>query len=752
VFSAGTHNAYVSGGYVTGTSRRYVGEARLERDTDGYSIMSVFPYEGVLTGGEELQMCDYVSLKVNKEDFATSPFSDGNYGESNSSHTFHALKSNQYYYDSGHVKSDINQKLPVLESLTLDNLSEGGIISGASVLKYSELITNGVTVGGAKPNVCKQTVLKVDSYFTDEGAGSIVFSAGTHNAYVSGGYVTGASGPLYKNSTQYSNYQVDSSSYGGTIENSSLVQVLRVCNVVDPNMGDTRYGEVDSQREFINTGAQYTFSTTELVDVAAANPLPINISVWGGDCFVAAHTFKVCDSTFSVVNVTKQYGSPETRNDLVDSWGKVYLVPKESETDSVFMMPAPLKGCSQFVQLYLESEYNGEALAKDILTKGVSAGTTYVSVMSSKQNNRSPLTYNYNKNLNKNNEDKIYIPLPETNIIRYDFNSRVNYSDIKIYNSSEQGFDVFRVGNIFDQEESGGSITKLALAGDSLYSIQTKRISYLPVGERLLESTDAGQISVGTSGVITTPRVIDPSRGSQHLKAIVETGGSILIPDNFNKAIYSLNGQELSIISDKFVASLWRENFGTVIAEKDLISVHDPIRKEYWIVSPDFCYLYNYALEKFIGDYEFTNLLGGKFTNQGLYLIGKESNQISVYSMYTGTNSLFGTTVVPRVKFVVNPEADFSKTFDDMMFVATDRLDYVDLEVERESALGDQTVSNMSLDAIGHEGNFRVKTLRDSSTSRLRGLRMFCTTFWKSSSSVLSGVFTKYRLSARTPF
>jgi hypothetical protein len=103
---------------------------------------------------------------------------------------------------------------------------------------------------------------------------------------------------------------------------------------------------------------------------------------------------------------------------------------------------------------------------------------------------------------------------------------------------------------------------------------------------------------------------------------------------------------------------------------------------------------------------------------------------------------------------IVNPAPDFSKTFDNQMFVATERLDTVDWEVEREQSLGNQTVVGTIIDSISVENNFRVKTMRDGDSARLRGLRLLTTVNWKNDNTVsaLSAVLTKYRLSSRTPF
>jgi hypothetical protein len=268
-----------------------------------------------------------------------------------------------------------------------------------------------------------------------------------------------------------------------------------------------------------------------------------------------------------------------------------------------------------------------------------------------------------------------------------------------------------------------------------------------------LEQTDAGTIAVGTSDVIGRAITVDSFRGSQHLGGIVETGSAVYLPDNFNKSVYLLNREGLTPISAIGNESVFRSIFSSEITERTVRSIYDPIRRHYWLIGSNFCHIFHES-GVWVANLEFdSRLLGGVYTNQNLYLLGKISNQISVFSMYTGTvNDFMGTTVVPRAKFVINADTDFSKIFDNMMFVATERLDSVDLEVEREAQLPDQEVLGMNLDVDSVEGNYRIKTLRDNQSSRLRGIRAIATVKWGDVLSALSSVVTKYRLTRRHPY
>lgn len=774
-----------TGGSVGATwAKRRNGEAQFARKTD-YNMAALFPQENiyenkdyVFKGYEKINTVDYVFAKANIINYGDVVYY-GNNVNTDISATFYGLEHDHYYYhDTSTSKTAINEDASLIDAVYMDNYSSGTTMSGAKIETYGDLQTTGVTLG-YKPNVQRKVVCKLNTSLEDEGAKSISFSVGTHNAYAGNGFVYASSGLKYQAAGTYDSRYFYINNTPNAFPTTPF-QVIRIANVINPNVGDDRYGDKDSQREFISTGTVYTFTESQLASVQNKVSLPVSVDVFGGDCFISSHVFKVIDSTYSVVRAEKMYGGTlfgdtASFDYQAGLWGTVFKIA----TDAVLCMPVALKGVSQFVQVFLESEYVGQAMDKDVLvikTSGgspITAGTSYVqnleNTTGAKSSNRTSLAYNTNINLKLNNTNKVYYaPLDYyDSIIQSNFGARIHYSDIKLYNSTEQGFDTFRVANYYDLEEAGGNLTKIAQAGDALFAIQTKRVSYLPAGERLLETTDAGILSVGASGVIGKPRILDATRGSQHLGAIVENGAEIFIADNINKAVYMLTGlkgstgNQLMPISDLGVASLFREKMGTVFVEKNLGTVYDPVRKEFWFYSktaPYFCYVYNAALQQWVSNYEFASdalLCGGEWTNQNLFVVGKTGGQITIYKMYTGDyNVLFGKEVTPRVTFVVNPDEGFSKTFDDMSLVASERLDNIDLVVERELSMGNQIASEINVDVFPVEGNYRIKVLRDPKEERLRGLRMLSTLRWKliNVGSTISAIYTKYRLSSRHPF
>jgi hypothetical protein len=732
-------------------------------DTEGYQFSMLFPPDTMysetpyqFTGSEKLDVVDYVLMKANivdKDATKTPTVVSGEDINTNISGNLYGLQDEQYYFHSTWngkaIDSDL-RNIPIVDSETFTTFGQPASVGGNSVMDYDALQTQGVDFG-FKPTVQKCAVVKLANYAPDIIEIGGTFSAGTLNPYSPGAEVVAGAGVRYETTlsnkliNEYSNYSV-----------GKYVGAISVANVVI-GLGDDRYGDADTSHEFISTGAKYTFTESEVESLIAGDPVSVDINVFGGDCFVGPHLFKVTDSHYSITaNNTNANGS-DIHTEIA-KWSKVFTVdPNFLVPSYVIRMPVALEGAAQFVQVVLESEYNGEVREQDIVNAVDDESGIPIYNVDTKEAMRTPLTYNYNRNLSQQNDQKIFVPKPQYSFEQNYFGARVVYSDIKIYNSDAVGFDVFRVGDLHDLEEKNGNITKLALSGDDLIAIQERGIIYLPTGSQQIEQSDSGTLAVRSGDVIGKPIVIDSERGSQHLRSIIETGGTIYIADNRNKAIYSITGRDFQIISDLDNDSSFREMLNAEIPEKNLFGVYDPIRKEYWIVDNEshVCHIFNEKYKGWVGEYDFTSaskLFAGASTNQKLYLIGKNDDLV-VAEMYTGTvNQLFGESVTPSITVVCNPDEPVAKTFDNLLISSNQRLDEIDVVVERETELGNQTVSGMNIDTSPVEGSYRIKTLRDASGSRLRGLRALMTIKFKAVKSTLREIATKYRHSARTPW
>jgi hypothetical protein len=747
----------------SGTNTHVPGEVKLSAGNSTPAWM-VFPPEfmynnggtGTFTfsGSEKMDYVDYALLRLSADDETTTKPETLVIGDDVNTQitgTFYALADNQYYFDSSSSGKSIisaRKNIAVVDNELFNNFGEPATLSGKSVMDYEALQTGNVTLG-FKPNVQKGAVIATaDNAFANiSTSGALVFSAATLNAYSPGGYICGSSGPRYE-SNLTNNYLTNYSGY----TSNSYVTGIGIVNI-KAGYGDDRYGEIDDIAEFISTGAKYTFTESEIATLEGGGSVAVDLDVWGGDCFVGPQIFKIADTAYSVTNQTKNNNAAQTTAELLSKWNNVLY--KDIAGQSFLCLPVAVESAAQFIQVVIESEYNGEVREQDYLT--YSSGAMPI-LTSTPAIARSPLTYRYNANLNQNNSQRIYVTEPQFSYKQNEFAARVVYSDIKIYNSDQAGFDIFRALNFYDLDEKYRPITKLALAANDLYSIHEQGVLYLPVGENQIQQSDANILAVRTGDVIGKPIIVDSERGSQHLKSVVETGGRVFFADNRNKSIYSVSGQQLSFIT-KDNETIFRNMLATQIEGRYLVGFYDPVRNEYWIAdgspsvdSDSYCEVFNEKLGVWTSTYTLPQLRGAAYTNQNIYIICKGANDYTtVYTMYTAANTQLLGVTNSTISFSVNPLPEFSKTFDNLSVASSDRLSSMNFVVNREVALGNQT-GTASLDTPPVEGNYRVKTPRDAAGGRLRGLKMLTRINWKDTVTAVQSVITKYRLSARRPF
>lgn len=653
-----------------------------------------------------------------------------------------------YYYDNNHngAKPAIRPTQNTISSYSaFATGSPGTSLNGHFVMTVDNLETKGVTFGW-KPVVQKCSVIELGNPVTNVREMGLTFAAGSVN---------------YTPNWTLSR-MTDFSLLVGLVApcNFSAVEIV---NIV-AGLTDTRYGNPYAVQSSIFTGTQYNFTPSELATVRAGGILPKTVTVWGGDCFVSTFNYKISDTVYSVVNGQKTTSGGYGSGPIVNSWGRAWV---NTGNNMCLSIPVALRNCGQYIAVVLESEING--VVRDVDTCGyvnvshVVANGGPTMVPSGESGIRTPLAYGYNYNLSKQNNQRLFTTQDPLNPPLASLKSRIAYSNTKVYNTYTDGFDTFPVMNIYDMPELYGGITKLAIAGNDLYCIQQRGISYLPVGQRVLESSSGSNIQVHTGDIINTPLWIDLRRGALQLRAVKEAGTSLFVMDNSNQAIYKIGNRELITISAKGLNTPLRTALSTIVPDNNVTIVHDLLRSELWFVdngSTPFTYVWNDLLGIWVTKYGFpVNCIGGGiFTNNSLYLVGQGydiGGQYGVYSMYTGTpGNLMGTYATPMVTFSVNPNSDFGKTFDDILINSTDVLGSLTTTVYRESSLGNQQTSPLSLNVISRgEGNFRVKLLRDMTTgARLRGGKATHTLSWNVGPSyttpvTLTSVLTQWRSS-----
>jgi len=528
---------------------------------------------------------------------------------------------------------------------------------------------------------------------------------------------------------------------------ANLVEIVNVTN----GLTDDRYGETDSLYEFISTG-----KIRPLTEAEVSGNTAITVDVWGGDCFVSLHSFKVTDNYFGVANNEKYATTTQNETEVFTRWGVNFDTTATSTTP--LSWPVPFKTCSTVLSVVLESEYNGATTSKAPLDYVNSTNGFKIPFSTEKGIWKIPFSYGYNINYNTANIEKIFLPPYAGQLNLEELKARVVYSDQKVYQTGVTGFDRIRVSNILDLDETYGGITKLALAGDDMIAIQERGTAYLPVDSSQTETTDGTTLSIRSSEVVGLPTYISRRYGSQHLKSVLQADRTIFFLDNINQLAVRFADKGLELISEKGAVNQFNNWLSSSITSNKLVTCYDFVRKQAWFISPSNCEIWDDRLGVWVGEYDFPTLplplhvinanYGGE--NHLVVLSTLSGGDLLAHEMYEGDYSvLLGTTVTPSVTFAVNDKYETVKTFDNFVVYATNKLDTITITAEKEAGVTGNTVSGIDIDKDRREGNYRVQVPYDVDRARIRGVRADVTAYWKTSNikAVLSAIVTKFRIS-----
>lgn len=639
-----------------------------------------------------------------------------------------------------------------------------GFLENSNADGFWEIERDGANGGGwnvtASPNLYQDGVGTTGDYDTVTTGGTANFGGGRTVALVTDDVV------VYDGFAGVWRTTADSD-YGFRVKSNPI----EICNVVK-GLNDTRYGDVDTYNEFIFTGAKHIFTNSEVTNNTRAD---VSLEVWGGDCIVSPHTFKISDSTYTVINSDKYVGTGHgvTPSTVAGNYNMVWL---DIADTAVLSMPYFYKNVGQYLTVILESEYNGAIVDhtdSDYMHTDALSGVKVIGAPT-EEKVRYCRPYLYNTNLNKENDQRIFVPVDALADTITKYKSRVLYSDLKIYQTDIDGFNVVRVGNTYDLPETYGALTKLAVSGDKLYALQHQGIAMLPVGERVIETTDASQLAVRSGEFLGQALYLDTQRGCQHIGTVVNNGQMLYFMDVANKAVGALAGG-LQIISGNGLSTSLRTLLASPVPERALIAAFDNTRDQYYIArkygSNRFVYVWNEGLKKWEANLEFPSLGFGDAVSiyNKFVIIGNDTtnNYSSIHEAHAGNYSQFmGTYVEPDVTFVVNPIVDIAKVYDALLINTSAPSGSMSADVLVPYLGGTRTTSIDAFSTVRGEGNYKVKIGRDTTGGtdvngdyirRMRGpyaeIKMkwgYDTVTTRSVPVYLSSVLTKFRPSANS--
>lgn len=727
------------------------------------------PY--VHRAGDKLKVVDMAGLNFYFSDYCEgerpSGYESKNAGEFINTHvcgTFSAKGHDNYYYTRGRVgvsKLDaldyggkFNTETPVLEAVPVDNMGGATILTKSlrgyrtnRVGDYESM--RGTLSEGMQPNnqrgyyISTKKAMSDPSYYASDAAGDTAYKSTTATQVsafkniISFGSASKAITKKYMDGSlqETSNALLRKSQLTAATD---LVSAVAIVNV-EAGLEDSRYGSASDYNEYIFTGAHRNLTATEVKD-----NLPVNLDVWGGDCFIGPHHFKVSDTVYAVSNVD----GTESDADSKALWGRSFL--NNDNTPDPMRRPLPLNGASQILTVVIESEINPYVMHDDMHYSGLE-------VSQEKAFLRIPFLYNYPLNQSAQNISKVLVPTPKHEKPVFEFPSRLAYSRKKIYQTNESGFDIFPAMNIYDMEETHGAITGLASFGGRVYVCQEKNVAYLPIGERILETSDSNQLAVRSQDFINDPDYISRLGGVTDPGSVLVTPVGIVGHNGSDGRILLIAGQdvkdivegrieqEYGIIRDKGLLTM--RSYYDLDEKNILFHLQHPAKGERLLV-------FNHKLGAWIGKWMDSDVLPFRtaITMRGkTHLLGINGSDLEIHQMYAGNPAeFFGKQYASSLTFRDSSDFSNTKTYDLMRVNASRQLLSVDAKVTQENLIGTQEALGMNLDINPSEGNYRIRVMLDANKRRLRGQYADFTMRWNNPAFEIASLYSTelgYRIS-----
>ena len=694
---------------------------------------------------------------------APTGFTDGNFKGTNVAGAFFATTKDDYFYYYTNTDSLItaptferSTSTPKLaEVIKIPNGSSGGTfetkslgMQSANVNRFDDIEVDGLNEG-VKPNAMSMMAIRLedvkaadvtyrcfDTATISTDGGEDILAANTIKLEADGQAVRSFAGIKASGLEEKSNDFVyntmdgglpaDGGSYSEANDYVSAVEIVNIEREVD----DERYGDTEDDLPFIFTGASYYFSNDQIDNNVANNPDAVNIDVWGGDCFIGLHTFKITDSCYSLTDSEKEPDLDGAKGDPADQtsrWG--YYFNKNSNNDQAsedMSRPYPLKGVSQTITVLLESEINPEFAEKT--QHNTYAATPPVPKVSEAGQIRSKFNYYYHLDYTSENKYKVFSPYQDFDLNKTEFGARVGYSDQKVYNTDIEGFDRFRVLNFYDMDESNGSVSKLIELGDRIFALQESAVSYLPITAQTIQTADGSGLSIRSGEIIGIPNKINTLYGTQHPATVKVDGTSAFFVDQLRGEVCGFDGQQVSLISRTGMDSYFTTKLKS-LGLNDLTAVYDNKNKEYLLFIREtegvlYSSLSNAWVARLPEDVN-TSTLGGVRVADKMLLVGVTSGEIlqlsDLYESDADVGEWFGINRNGEATIVINQEPEAVKTFDGITVISDRIIDPIDFTVIKSD--GTSSIADLSAVVINDkEGTFRLKNLRDASGARSRGV------------------------------
>lgn len=549
-------------------------------------------------------------------------------------------------------------------------------------------------------------------------------SGGTYFETVQFGSAANQVGPTHFNPTQE-----PTEFFGNQIEEAppdhlSTAGFTTAIVNIEAGLGQGRYGGIKTPYSFQYTGTQVDL--TALTDDEIANG--VSVDVWGGDCFITHQ--------YAKVNDTHLFLTTDGTRALADA--------------------------EEVISCYLESEVNCELGAqKFIFPRQL--------IASSLPPFSNEFRYDYNFGYSVQNTLKSYAGRDFNAKKQLSLPARFIFSDQKVYQSTIEGFDRYRIASYYDLDESFGGITKLIKDNDNrVYALQERAVLFIPINEAVQEFGKGERTLINSNVLVNIPQFVYNNTGCQHIRAVVLTDEGFAFVDFKQREIHRVAKGDRSKISDKGRYGYFNDQmYPDTFPEKDLFLSYDFNNQQLVFSMGANHQLWDDRADEGKGAWTHSLNTPGDirryvFAGKSFYALGREnSNNISIHQLYFTGNlgQLMGFDTDSAITFIVNPLPSTAKTFDTLALDSTDRSNEAQYTATKQDNSDFPQTVTMNLYQRARQVLYEYPVGRDAVGGRLRGFYatvVLITTNKDAANGIdyrrvrIKSVISKYRLSQRT--
>lgn len=271
--------------------------------------------------------------------------------------------------------------------------------------------------------------------------------------------------------------------------------------------------------------------------------------------------------------------------------------------------------------------------------------------------------YVYNNVYSSQQGSRIFVPKSIYDIDNLHINNRILVSQAKTNNEILDNWAQFKVADYLDVDNQYGGITNLKVFKDRLFYFQNEAVGIASVNERsLITDGNNNQLVLGTGGILSRFDYITTVNGSsiKNDRSIVDSENVLYWYDFDKNEICAYNGGVSSLSKERNMQSYLNEMYDQ--KRNVNLAFYDKKYNEVWFKFYDKSLIFNEQLGRFTSFYTFNPDWNLSFSDKNVVI--KDNIFYVINSL--DTDGLGNVDKTSKIKFVVNKDIMYTKTFDNI--------------------------------------------------------------------------------------